>query len=109
MLKYTIFRHFASNFDYYVDKTKKDICGKCHDYGEWEEVEGERPVVRNNVITEEHTYGKYLIRRCKYCGTPEKAYSEEHKAYLEKESAERIKAKKLFYFPSVSDNQKNSQ
>ena len=110
VLKYNLFRTFVSYFDYNVEKTKKEICGKCHDFpDEWEETKGERPVVKNNCITEEKTYGKYLIRRCRYCNTVEKAYSKEHKEYLEKVYNESIKAKKLFYIRKEEFNKKNSQ
>lgn len=95
-LKYRLFGNYIDNFDIVIKKEREEICGEIHDFSEWEERVGERPIFNEFGIIEGFCCGKWFQRQCYYCGTIQKAWDEKQKQELT------LKSKKLI-------NKKNSQ
>lgn len=100
-LRCRIINKFIVNFEHVAGVEKQQICNYDHDYTIWGTVEGEIPVYDEDGDIEDHVWGTYFIRKCKYCGLTQVAYSEEQKEYFEEDAKKwaKIFPKRLIYTP----------
>lgn len=84
-LKNRIVLKFLENYKNTVKETKKEICGDEHQYSEWCVKIGKVPYYAREIehLKDIASEGQCFERKCKYCGTVQKAYTEEQKNALE--------------------------
>ncbi len=90
-LKFRIFSKFIDAYSSIEYATRKEICRYDHDYSDWKKTEGVRPQFSLDGDIEGTCWGKFSKRVCEYCGTSERAYSEESKKYQENEAEKNAK------------------
>ncbi len=106
-LKYRLFDKFIDWYKIAVPETKEEICKYDHDYTDWEIVIGDRPVFDLDGDVEYHAIGEYYMKKCKYCGHTEKAYSKEHMSRIDKDNeydAEHYPNKMIFTLNNKKGN-----
>ena len=102
-LKFRIFSRIINDYNGIEHETRKEFCGFAHNYTPWAEIEGRRPQFSLDGDIEGTCWGKFSKRVCTYCGTSEKAYSEEGKKYIEetdKKDAKQFPRKYIYTMPS---------
>lgn len=86
-LKFRIFQKFINSYVGLEEETRKEICGYNHTFTEWKKNVGKVPQYDEDGKIISYLSDKDVFeRKCTYCGELQRAYSENHKKMIERET-----------------------